>query len=86
MKYKVGDIVRQFTDDRRVSWRGVVAYVGPITEITRVKSANGKWVPLLDDKSYWIEWDNGSSNRVDEDRIEFDKQQLRTNQLNKLGI
>lgn len=78
MKYKVGDIVRQYTDDRKVSWRGVVQYVGmniiPKTGVT------------LDRGSYWIEWDNGSSNRVDEGRIEFDKEYLREKILEDLGI
>lgn len=74
MKYKAGDIVRQYTDDRKVSWRGEVHYVGP------------RWMPSLKENEYWIQWDNGSSNRVDEDRIEFDKGYLRNIKLDELGI
>ncbi len=81
MKYKVGDIVRQYTDDRKVSWRGMVKYVGPITMPPFTRGN-----PELDEGWYWIEWDNGSSNRVDEDRVEFDKEYLRNKQLDELGI
>jgi hypothetical protein len=78
MKYKVGDIVRQYTDDRKIYWRGVVSYVGG----ERVGKTGG----TLASDSYWIEWDNGSSNRVDEGRIEFDKEYLRGRRLEDLGI
>lgn len=84
MKYKVGDIVRQFTDDRKVSWRGIVTNVGPLK--SSVCPTTGHIYPFLGSGDYWIEWDNKSSSRVDSARIEFDKEYLREIKLNELGI
>lgn len=82
MKYEVGDIVRQFTDDRKVSWRGTVRFVGPTLRTGR---PFGKDNPALaTDDDYWIEWDNGSSNRVDSARIEFDKEYIRNKKINNI--
>lgn len=74
LKYEVGDVIRQYTGDRKVSWRGTVEFVEP------------RLIPFLNENTYWIKWDNGSSNRVKEDIIEIDKEYLREKQLDKLGI
>ena len=72
MIYEIGDIVRQFTPNRRISWRGTVQFVGPFKDIK------------LDKDQYWIVWDNGSENRVSSSVIEMDMEYLRDKKLNEI--
>lgn len=78
MKYKVGDVVRAYTDlpTWRVSWRGTIVFIGPMEYSTsEIKTpynmfgicytgAGDRYVtPRLSKNECWIIWDNGSQSR-----------------------
>lgn len=75
IKYKNGDVVRTFTSDRSVSWRGVVKFIGP--SIFPKLAGN----PYLQEDQYWILWDNGSQSTIDSTKIELDRSYLRQQKL-----
>ena len=91
IEYKVGDIIRTYTDDMKNSWRGTIKFVGPT-----IANANQSKIvissnynienPALYNNQCWVEWDNGSSSRIDFHRIEYDKEHLRDKKLKDLGI
>lgn len=92
-KFKVGDRIIQCVYvehlKKSISWCGEVIFAGPIEErfrrnYIRTQHEIGIIPPILFDNQYWIKWDNGSENRVDENRIEFDQNYLREIKLNKL--
>jgi len=85
MVFKVGDIVIEYSNDRKTSLRGVVKFVGPheyrYVPGFRIGSQSD---PSLNIDQYWILWGDGTSNRVKSDAIEIDKEYLRNEKLKEI--
>lgn len=81
--YKVGDVVRAYTDDRKISWRGTIIFIGP----TNPPYSNNN--PMLFEYHCWVRWDNGNESRktmnhADPNYLEMDKEYLRNIKLKEL--